>query len=324
MTEPYATGLLDTGDGNLVYWETSGNPAGIPVVMVHGGPGIPLGPGSRRAFDPVRHRIVVFHQRNCGLSLPHASSPAASMSLNTTAHLVSDMELLREHLGVDRWIVHGGSWGSTLALAYAQAHPSRVSGLMLVAVMTCAWRELEWLYRGVGLYFPEAWERFSVVGGGLFRSPRDSSPPISSLLSAYSSLLEDSDRVVRARAASAWVAWENAFISLESNGRPDFYDGRSEDFKIAFARICAHYFARGAFLEDGVLMRDVHRLAGIPGILIHGRMDMSLPVITVWELARAWGAGAELIVVDDAGHTGSPALRELQQDARERMSAMVS
>lgn len=290
--------------------------------MVHGGPGIPLGPGSRRAFDPDRHRIVVFHQRNCGLSVPHASSPAADMALNTTAHLVSDMELLRSHLGVERWIVHGGSWGTTLALAYAQAHPSRVSAMMLVAVMTGRRCELDWLYRGAGRFFPEAWQRFRDVVG-LPGSPGDASPPVEVLLRSFALMMEDRDRAVRARAAAAWVAWEETVLSLEVIGRPDFFVDRGDDFKIAFVRICSHFFANGCFLDDGVLIRDAHRLAGIPGILLHGRADLSLPVITAWEVARAW-PGAELIVVDDSGHTGSPALREIQREARERLSAMAA
>jgi proline iminopeptidase len=194
--EPYDQGMLDVGDGNLVYWETCGNPDGKPALTVHGGPGSGCSTGMRRV-DPDRYRAVLFDQRGCGRSTPHASDPATDMSANTTEHLLSDMELLREHLGIDRWLLSGGSWGSTLALAYAERHPHRVSEIVLSAVTTTRRSEIDWLYRGVARFFPEEWERFRA---GVPEADRD-------LVAAYARLMEDPDPLVRAQAANAWCAW---------------------------------------------------------------------------------------------------------------------
>jgi proline iminopeptidase len=321
--EPYRTGLLDTGDGNRVYWETCGNPDGVPVLIVHGGPGSGCTQRSRSSYHPERHRIILFDQRNCGRSIPHASDPAVDLSRNTTDHLIADMELLREHLGVHRWLLSGGSWGVTLSLAYAQRHPDRVLGLICVAVTSSRRSEIDWLYRGAGRIFPEAWARFrDYAGAGRFGLPTDTEPPIEDLLLAYARLMEDPDPAVRARTAAEWVAWEDAVISGESNGQPGAYSDRRDDARLAFVRICAHYFGHGAFLDDGALVRDAGRLAGLPGILVHGRSDLGGPVVTAWELARAW-PGAELIVVEDAGHTGSKAMREAVEAAKDRMLATI-
>ncbi|HEY3952879.1 MAG TPA: prolyl aminopeptidase [Streptosporangiaceae bacterium] len=322
--EPYETGMLDAGDGNLIYWEACGNPDGVPALIVHGGPGSGCTTGVRSALDPDRFRIILFDQRNCGRSRPHASDPAADMSRNTTGHLIGDMERLRGHLGVHRWLLRGGSWGVTLALAYAERHPGRVSGMLLLSVTSTRWSELDWLYRGAGRIFPEAWARFRDFAGATgYRLPTDTEPPIEGLLMAYSRLMEDPDPGVRARAAAEWVAWEDAVISMEHNGTPGAYSSRRDDARIAFVRICAHYFAHGAFLDDGVLIRDAGKLAGIPGVLVHGRGDLGGPVITPWELARAW-PGAELIVIDDSGHTGSAAMAEALYSAAGRLYAMVT
>jgi proline iminopeptidase len=322
--EPYQTGMLDTGDGNLVYWETCGNPDGVPALVVHGGPGSGCSTGMRRSLNPERHRIILFDQRNCGRSRPHASDPAADMSRNTTGHLIRDMERLREHLGVQTWLLFGASWGVTLALAYAQRHPERVSGMIGWSVTSSRRSELDWLYRGVGRMFPEAWARFrDFVGAERHRLPTDSEPPIEDLLMAYSRLMENPDRDVRARAATAWTAWEDTIISMESNGTPGVYSDRPDDAKLALDRICAHYFANDVFLDDGVLIREADKLAGIPGILVHGRNDLSGPLITAWELARAW-PGAELVVVEDSGHTGSEAMREALHAAGDRLFATIT
>jgi proline iminopeptidase len=289
--EPYASGHLDVGDGNLVYWETCGNPDGKPALVVHGGPGSGCSAGMRRAFDPARYRIVLFDQRNCGRSRPHAADPATDLSANTTAHLVADMERLRVHLGVQKWLLQGGSWGSTLMLAYAEAHPERVSEMVIVGVTTTRRRETEWLYDGVGRFFPEQRERFRTAApesGGVF-----------ALLAAYGRLLSDPDPEVRTRAAHAWATWEDAVISGEVNGNPNAYSDRPPEALLAFTRICAHYFSNGAWLDDGVLLRDAHRLAGIPGVLIHGRDDLGSPVETAWQLARNW-PDARLIVIEDS------------------------
>jgi proline iminopeptidase len=275
-----------------VYWETCGNPDGVPALIVHGGPGSGCTAGNRRSFDPEKFRIVIFDQRNCGRSLPHASDPAADMGLNTTGHLLRDMEQLREHLGVEKWLLRGGSWGVTLSLAYAERHPERVSGML------------------AGLT-------------GSYRLPTDSTPPISGLLQAYSRMMEDPDIGVRSQAATEWTAWEDAVISQESNGSPGAYGDRPDDAKLAFVRICSHYFAHDGFLEDGVLIREAGKLAGIPGVLIHGRNDLGGGACTPWELARAW-PGAELIIIEDSGHTGSTTMTEQMHAAADRLYEQIT
>jgi proline iminopeptidase len=297
-SEPHDAGMLDVGDGNLVHWEVRGNPDGKPALAVHGGPGSGSGPG--RAFDPRRYRVVLFDQRGCGRSTPHASDPATDMSCNTIRHLVADMERLREHLGIERWLLYGGSWGSTLSLAYAERHPGRVSQIVLLAVTTTRRSEIDWLYRGVGRFFPEEWERF--------RAGVPEAAGAGDLVAAYARRMEDFDPEVRARAAASWLAWEDAVISLEPNGTARAFSSRPPAAQLAFVRICAHYFSHGAWLEEGDLLRNAHRLQGIPGVLIHGRLDMGSPLGTAWELARAW-PDARLVVVDDSGHTGSDAMQ---------------
>ncbi|GAA2415534.1 prolyl aminopeptidase [Nonomuraea africana] len=299
--EPYDHGHLDTGDGNHVYWEVCGNPEGKPALVVHGGPGSGCTPNQRRSFDPERYRIVLFDQRNCGRSLPHASDPATDLSANTTQHLIADMERLREHLGIDKWLLYGGSWGSTLMLAYAEAHPERVSEMVVVGVTMTRRSEIDWLYRGVGRFFPEQWQRFRE---GVPEAERDGD-----LLAAYTRLMSDPDPAVRAKAAHDWTAWEDAVISLEVNGKPNAYSDRPPAALLAFTRICAHYFSNAAWLEEGVLLRDAHKLAGIPGVLIHGRFDLGGPLENAWQLAQAW-PDARLVVVDDSGHTGSDTMRK--------------
>ncbi|MER7047248.1 prolyl aminopeptidase [Streptomyces jumonjinensis] len=291
--EPYARGMLDVGDGNHVYWEVCGNPDGKPAVVVHGGPGSGCGTSGRRLFDPERYRIVLFDQRGAGRSTPHASDPAADMRHNTTPHLIADMERLREHLGIGRWLLYGGSWGSTLILAYAEQHPERVSEIVIAAVTTTRRSEIDWLYRGVGRFFPEAWDRFLA---GVPGTPRDGD-----VVAAYARLMEHPDAAVREKAAADWCAWEDTVVSGEAQGASLPYGGRPDAARLAFVRICAHYFAHGAWLEEGALVRDAGRLAGIPGVLVHGRLDMSGPLGTAWELTRAW-PDAELYVVESGGH----------------------
>ena len=299
--EPYDHGMLDVGDGSLIYWEACGNPEGKPALVVHGGPGSGLGTGNRRYFDPERYRVVLFDQRGCGRSTPHASDPAVDMSVNTTDHLVADMERLREHLGIERWLLYGGSWASTLILAYAERHPHRVSEIVILGVTTTRRSEIDWLYHGVGRFFPAEWARFR---NGVPETERDGD-----LVGAYARLMESPDPNVRNKAAADWLAWEDAVISLESNGSPGSYSAKLPHEALAFVRICTHYFSHGAWLEEGELLRNADRLKGIPGVLMHGRLDMGSPVGTAWELAQAW-PGAELVVIDDSGHTGSEAMRE--------------
>jgi len=303
--EPYDSGLLDVGEGNQVFWEACGNPAGKPALVVHGGPGSGAGLGSRRLFDPDRYRIVLFDQRGCGRSLPHASDQATDMSVNTTHHLIADLERLREHLDIPRWLLYGGSWGSTLILAYAERHPERVSEIVIAGVTMTRPAEIDWLYRGVGRFLPEQWERFRDAAGS------------DDVVPAYARLLENPDPVVRERAAADWVGWEDAVISHESGGHPGAYSARVDEARLAFVRICTHYFAHDAWLEDGELLRNAPLLTGIPGVLIHGRLDLGSPLMTAWELARAW-PGAELVVIDDAGHTGGDTTRSAVLAATER------
>jgi proline iminopeptidase len=291
--EPFEQGLLDVGDGNQIYWEVSGNPAGTPAVLVHGGPGTGSSPGMRRGFDPERYRAVLFDQRGCGRSTPHASDPATDMRANTTAHLVADMERLREHLRIERWLVTGGSWGSTLALAYAEQHPERVRAIVLIAVTTTRRSELDWLYRGVGRFFPAEWQRFRA---GVPPHERDGD-----LLAAYARLMEHPDADVRERAAHDWCAWEDAVLSGEPEGSPAPFGDRPDAARLALVRICAHYFSHAAWLEEGQLIRAADRLAGIPGVLIHGRRDLSGPAVTAWELAQAW-PDATLHLLEATGH----------------------
>jgi proline iminopeptidase len=210
------------------------------------------------------------------------------------------MELLRRHLGVQRWLLYGGSWASTLILAYAQRHPQQVEGIVLIGVTMTRPREIDWLYHGLRLFLPQQWERFRA---GVPEQIRDGN-----LVEAYRQLMEDPDLAVRMHAARQWCAWEDAAIAHETQGSPGQYSDRPDDAKLAFVRICTHYFAHHGWLDDGQLLRDAHRLRGIPGILIHGGLDLSAPLLTAWELARAWPE-AELIVVEDSGHTGSPSMR---------------
>ncbi|WP_394617928.1 prolyl aminopeptidase [Lentzea sp. JNUCC 0626] len=303
--EPYDHGLLDVGDGNHVYWETVGNPGGKPALFLHGGPGSPS-KGARKSLDPEKYRIVIFHQRGCGQSTPHASDPAVAMGVNTTDHLIADVERLREHLGIEKWLLYGGSWGSTLAVAYAQRHPERVSELILIALTLSSPREIDWLYKGVSRFFPEAWARFS--------AHVEDAPDV---VRAYADLMENPDRAVREAAAAEWCRWEDTVLSLENFGQPDVFSGRPSDDVIALVRIIAHYYANAGFVDD--LLGGAAKLAGIPAAIIHGRRDMSCPADTAYALAQAW-PDAELTLVDDSGHKGSPAFREAIDSAVRRFS----
>jgi proline iminopeptidase len=305
--------MLAVGDGHFVAWEVSGAPNGKPAVALHGGPGQGAGPRMRRAFDPARYRIVLYDQRGCGRSIPHASDPATSMAFNTTEHLISDMEVLRVHLGIDRWLVSGGSWGCTLALAYAERHPHRVTQMVLTSVTTSRRAEADWLYRGVARFFPEAWE--------LFRNHVPEAVRDEDVIRSYARRMEHADAGVRLAAAHAWCAWEDAVLSLEVRSRESSYADLAAPDLLAFVRICTHYLHHAAWLEEGALIRNAHRLAGIPGVLIHGRRDMACPFATAWELARAW-PGAELVALSDAGHLRTESkrlalLRALDKLARE-------
>ncbi|AVH59337.1 MULTISPECIES: prolyl aminopeptidase [Streptomyces] len=299
--EPYDHGMLDVGVGNRVYWEVCGNPKGKPAVMLHGGPGSGCGAGFRRYFDPAAYRIVLLDQRGCGRSTPRASAYGTDMSVNTTAHLIRDLELLRGHLGIGRWLVWGVSWGSALGLRYAQTHPDAVSELVLTGVTTGSNAEVSMLTRGLGRIFPEAFERFLAE---LPEDERDGNPA-----AAYNRLLESPDPEVRARAARAWTDWETAIIPAPPRSVERYEDPA---FRMGFARTVTHYWGNDHFLgegnDEGVVLRDVPLLKGIPGTLVQGSLDLGNLLGIVWRLHHAW-PGSELAVVDDAGHNaGAPGM----------------
>lgn len=309
--EPYNQGMLAVGDDNFIYWECCGNPQGQPAVLLHGGPGSGCTVGMRRFFNPATYRIILFDQRGCGRSLPHAGDPATTLTANTTARLVADIERLRTHLGIDRWLVYGGSWGSTLALAYAECHPQQVAAIILAGVTMTRRSEIDWLYRGVAPLFPAEWARFKA---GVPPEQR-----AGDLVAAYYQLLNGPDPTVQAQAAQAWHDWEAAQLSIDPHAKPPatWADPR---FRLARARIVTHYFHHNAWLEEGIILRNAGRLADIPGVMVHGRLDLGSPLVTAWELAHAW-SGSELVLVSGAGHsTGDPGMPEAIIAATDRFA----
>jgi proline iminopeptidase len=312
-TAAYDSGWLEVGEGNSVYWETSGKPDGKPVVVLHGGPGSGSAPWFGRMFDANVYRIVAFDQRNCGRSTPHAGNSDVSLVANTTQHLIDDCERLRVHLGVDRWMVWGGSWGSTLGLAYGEAHPDRVTEMILVNVCTTTRHEIEWITRSMGRLFPEQWARFAEV---VPTAERDGD-----LSAAYARLLCDRDPRVREQAAAAWCEWEDTHVGTYASHQ---HDPRYDDprFRMCFARIVTHYWSNAAFLDDGQLLRDAHHLRGIRGVLINGRLDISGPPDIAWRLAREW-PDADVVLTDDAGHGSThPSTLQAIVSATERFKTL--
>ncbi|QRP44961.1 prolyl aminopeptidase [Amycolatopsis sp. FDAARGOS 1241] len=309
--QPSAEGMLDVGDGHRVYWQEAGNPLGKPVVVVHGGPGSGIAPMARRHFDPSAYRIILFDQRGAGRSTPSAADPGADLAANTLWHLVSDLELLRSGLNVEQWQVFGGSWGATLALAYAETHPDRVTELVLRGIFTARQSEFDWIYRGGAAHlFPAEWEDFLAPLPEAHRKDP---------LKGYGELLASEDRAVRERAAIAWSTWEGATVALVPQ---EAFVNRYADpsFALTFARLAVHYFGHGAWLDDGQLIRDAGKLAGIPGVLVQGRYDAVCPPITAYELHRAW-PGSVLRITEGAGHAVNDpgtlaALRKATDDFR--------
>ncbi len=309
--EPYDSGLLDVGDGHRVYWETCGNPDGKPALVVHGGPGSGCSPGFRRFFDPGAYRVVLFDQRNCGRSLPPAADPATDLATNTTHHLLGDIERLREYMNIDAWLVLGGSWGSTLGLAYAVEHPERVTELVLFGVTTGRHSEMDWTFRGgLSLLFPAQWDELVAA-----LPPEQRGGDV---VDAYHRLLNDADAGVRRRATEAWCLWESATPRWPPTEglSPMFLD---EDFAYAFARIVTHYVRANAWLEEGELLRRADVLAKTPGVLVNGRFDFQAPLANAWELKRVWPA-AELLVVDGAGHSANDDLYGAVAGATDRFA----
>ena len=298
--EPYASGWLDVGNGQRVYWETCGNPDGKPALVVHGGPGSGCMSWHRELFDPSAYRVVLFDQRNCGRSTPHASEPGIDLTHNTTDHLIADMERLRAHLGIERWLVFGGSWGSTLTLAYAERFPARVSEIVLFGVTTGRHTEFDWLFRGgVARFFPQQWDQLCDALPTSVRVGADERDE--DIVAAYARWLRDPDPDVCQRAANAWCLWESATLDWPPNTS---LGGRFTNpaYALAFARIVTHYVLHNAWLEDGILLRGAAALANIPGVLMNGRYDFQAPIAYAWELRRVWPR-AELVIVDDAGHS---------------------
>jgi len=301
VTKAFVDGMLDVGDGHRIYWEVAGNPNGKPAVILHGGPGSGMSDRTRRMFDPDRYMIVQFDQRQCGQSTPHAADPVVDLSTNTTPHLIADIELLREHLGVDRWLVWGGSWGTTLGLAYAQAHPDRVSEMILASIATTTHAEVEWITRAMGRVFPEPWEQF-----------RDAVAPSGrggNLAAAYARLLQDPDPAVHEPAAKAWCDWEDTHIATYAGHQPS---PRYEDphFRLCFARLVTHYWSNAGFMQDDQLFGNAHRMADIPVLMVHGQMDISGPLDIPWRLSKVLPR-AELVVIADEGHNGGASMSDV-------------
>ena len=305
--EPYQSGMLDTGDGHSVYWELCGKPGGKPVVFLHGGPGAGCSAEHRRLFDPQRYQILLFDQRGCG-----RSRPTAGLENNTTWHLVADIERLRTMLGVQRWQVFGGSWGSTLALAYAQTHPERVTELIVRGIFTLRRSELLWYYQeGASWLYPDLWEQYLAPIPVAERGD---------LMAAFRRRLVGADPVQQVAAAKAWSLWEGQTITL----LPDAANRHKHDddaYALAFARIENHYFVHAGWLDEGQLLRDAHKLAAIPGVIIQGRYDVCTPARTAWDLHRAWPQ-AQFHLVEGAGHAFSePGILECLRQATDQFAA---
>ena len=287
--QPYRTGMLDVGDGHTLYWEQCGNPDGKPVVFLHGGPGAGISPGHRQQFNPDKYNILLFDQRGCG-----KSTPFASLEANTTWDLVADIEKLRtEVAGVDKWQAYGGSWGSTLALAYAETHPDRVTEIVLRGIFLFQQYELDWMYEegGASQIFPDRWEEFVAP---IPENERDN------LTVAFNRRLTGSDQDEQLRAAKAWSKWEADIVTLLPN-QHNVEEFTEPDKAIAIARIENHYMINHGWLEEGQLLRDAGRLKGIPGVIVQGRYDICTPPKAAWELKRAWPE-VELNLIPDAGH----------------------
>ncbi len=288
--QPYVTHTLAMDDRHTLHVEECGNPDGVPAVFLHGGPGGGIAPYHRQFFDPERYRIVLFDQRGCGKSAPHAE-----LRDNSTWDLVADLERLRSHLGIERWLVFGGSWGSTLALAYAETHPSRVLGLVLRGIFLCRPQDISWFYQqGANRVFPDHWQDFIEM---IPESERHD------MLSAYHARLTGDDEVARMAAAKAWSTWEGRCASLLPSA--EMVDHFAAPYTaLSLARIESHYFVNHCFLERDQLLRDAHKLADIPGVIVHGRYDMVCPVEQAWTLHEAWPK-ARLEILPDAGHAAS-------------------
>ncbi|HEX8633458.1 MAG TPA: prolyl aminopeptidase [Pyrinomonadaceae bacterium] len=309
--EPYDQGRLPVSPVHTLYYEQSGNPEGVPVVFLHGGPGGGTVPDYRRFFDPAAYRIVLFDQRGSGQSTPHAN-----LEENTTWHLVADIETIRRHLGIESWVVFGGSWGSTLALAYAQTHPERVRALVLRGIFLCRPKEIRWFYQeGASAVYPDAWEHYVKVIPEAERGD---------LLGAFHRRLTSDDETARLEAARAWSIWEGSTSKLYPDEDLIAHFGDPQ-FALAFARIECHYFMNNAFFDtDNYLIENVGRIRHIPAVIVQGRYDVVCPLMSAWELHRAWPE-ADLKVIPDAGHSAlEPGTRSALVEATDRFKTVTS
>lgn len=290
--EPFQTGFLQIDETNSMYWELSGNPKGKPALFLHGGPGAGGIKGFRKMFDPEKFLIIYFDQRGCGQSRPLANHPSF-LAKNNTQELISDIEKLREHLKIEKWLVTGGSWGTTLALAYAQTHTSRVTGIVVSSITTTSAEEVVWLSEGVGQHFPKEWaSAYEAVKG--FKGDR--------LIDRYYAAITSDSLQVREQAALDWCKWEDVHMSLDPNYK-SYFNLADTEFNLQFATLVLHYFKHSGFLNENPILENMHVLKDIPGVMIHGRYDVSSPLKTAWDLNLKWPK-SKLIVIEEEGHGG--------------------
>lgn len=310
MLEPYESGMLNVGQGHSIYWECTGNPRGRPAIVLHGGPGAPSGTGVRRLFHPERYRLIAFHQRGCGRSLPHAGGALAALAHNTTHDLIHDMEQLREHLGIERWTLLGVSWGTTLGLAYAQAFPGRVQAMVLALLTLTSDAEVQWMTAGMGAQLPEAWARFlSVIPEDL----RAEAP-----VDAYAQMLCGDDLAMQARAAYEWCRWDHAQMAGRVCPWPASFD--HADYRLCFARLVTHYWRHQAFLPTNALLEGCSNLSNIPGVVIQGRQDPSCSVEVARRVVDAWPGS--LLQLLDMGHGNDSSFPRAVTSALDTLTAM--
>ncbi len=298
--KPFRTGLLRAADGNEIYWETSGNPAGTPALYLHGGPGGGAGEGYRRHYDPDKFLIVSFDQRGCGRSRPLVTDEGADLASNTTQAILADMEALREHLGVKAWLITGVSWGSALGLAYAQAHPDKVSALVLALIHVPSAFTVDWITEQMRRVFPREWDEFAAA------SQRQ---PGQRIIDAFYQRITHPEREVREAAARAWCRWEDAHMSLDPRSASGL-NGRDLSWQMVLATLVIHYWRNHGFLDGRPIPENMHRIAHLPAVLIHGRLDISSPLEAAWDLHRCW-PGSELIVIPGEGHGGPRMVEEI-------------
>ncbi len=298
---PFADGMMETGGIHRIYWETCGNPAGKPVLVLHGGPGSGATAYWRQFFDPARYFVILFDQRGCGRSTPHAGDTVEALAENTTAHLIGDIEGLRALFDIEKWMLFGGSWGSTLALSYAVSHPERVAEMILWAVVTTRSHEIQWFTHGMGQLFPQEFEAFTRPFPGI--GPADNIPLL------YNRLLTDPDPAVHMPASRAWCAWEDRVVTLRNEAAPSARYG-DDRFRLGFARLVTHYFGNYAFQADDFITGRIQNLAEIPLVMVRGRMDIASPLTVAWKIHRALPR-SDLYVLDDAGHGGAEAMHQI-------------